>query len=185
MLIGTALSAALSACAGASDDYPSLAIREVERVRGGFDVPPCGECVEDAQCVAPSPAPSSMSPPTPAPPPELPASYAQRTAALLADVRAADTAFQSSLATARSRVAAARGAALGTPAWGSAQVALADLTSKRSATAIPVTDLEKLAVEIELEQLPNIQMRDAYQEAVRIIQAQDDALEGLYAQVSR
>jgi len=181
MLIGTALSAALSACAGASDDYPSLAIREVERVRGGFDVPPCGECVEDAQCVAPSPAPT----PTPAPPPELPTSYAQRTAALLADVRAADAAFQSSLATARNRVAAARGAALGTPAWGSAQVALADLTSKRSATAIPVTDLEKLAVEIELEQLPNIQMRDAYQEAVRIIQAQDDALEGLYAQVSR
>ena len=181
MLIGTALSAALSACAGASDDYPSLAIREVERVRGGFDVSPCGECVEDAQCVAPSPAPT----PTPAPPPELPASYAQRTAALLADVRAADAAFQTSLATARSRVAAARGAALGTPAWGSAQVALADLTSKRSATAIPVTDLEKLAVEIELEQLPNIQMRDAYQEAVRIIQAQDDALEGLYAQVSR
>ena len=171
----------LAACAGGGGDYPSLAIRDVERVRGGFDVPPCAQCGVDVECVAPGLVPA----PAPAPPPELPASYIERTAALLAEVRAADAVFRNALPGARARVAAARGAALGSPAWSSAQVALADLTSKRSATAIPVTDLEKLAVEVELEQLPNVAMRDAYQEAVRIIQAQDDVLEGLYAQVRR
>jgi hypothetical protein len=123
-----ALLPAVSACATPSDKYPSLAIRDVERAEGRFDAAPA--------------APLDV--------PEIPAagsgSLAQRLAALGASADAAHAAFLAKAPGAARLAGAAAGAAIASPAWAAAQVALADLESARSATAIPLGDLDALMV---------------------------------------
>lgn len=117
----------LAACATASDKYPSLAIRDVERAEGQF---------------APVPAAPLDVPEIPAPSGPL----ADRLAALGAAADAAHRAFVTSAGRASRLADAAAGAAVGSDAWASAQVALSDLDSARSTTAISLAELDSLMV---------------------------------------
>jgi hypothetical protein len=123
----TAIPAALllAGCATASTQFPSLAIRDSERVSGTMATP--------ATPVAPPAPPSS-------------ATLAQLDQ-LLATVRASHAAFTTATPAARRVVANARGAALGSDAWSAAQVAVAGLESSRSDGMIALGDLDRLFVD--------------------------------------
>ena len=122
----TALILTLSGCAASSGDYPSLAIRDVERVEGSFasperksiEVPEVETDLEgDLDVVLPT---------------------------LVAAAEEAHAQFMRLAPTAQRTVAAAAGTATGSPAWASAQVALAELESARSIAAVPLGDIDTL-----------------------------------------
>lgn len=117
--------ATLTGCAKASADYPSLAIRDVERLRGG--------------------GADYSNPAAPLRP--LPEDQAAMLARWRADAGAAAAAFRESLGRAQRAVSAASGASVTSDAWARAQVALGDLSSQRSAMAEPLADIERLYVE--------------------------------------
>lgn len=112
----------LTACAGGSADYPSLAIRDAERVEGTFEPAPAPE---------PSPQPVQPSP-----------DLLQRLAQLRTAAASAHQAFLETAPGTRRAVEAARGTGVESKSWAAAQVALADLDSARSQTAVPLGDLE-------------------------------------------
>ncbi|MXO67616.1 hypothetical protein [Pelagerythrobacter marinus] len=124
------LAAPLAACAAGGGDYPSLAIRDAERVGGSLE--------------APEPADP---PPAPAPPS---AELLARVAQLRAEGESAHSAFREALPTARRAVRAAGGAPVETDRYAAAQVALADLDSHRSRTAIALGDLDALYAQATL-----------------------------------
>ena len=113
----------LAACAAPQGDYPSLAIRDAERVSGTMEVAP--------------------PPPPPAPPP---AATLESIEQLLADARAAHTQFQAATPAARSVTQGASGSARGSDSWSRAQVAIADLEARRSIVMIALADLDRLYV---------------------------------------
>lgn len=115
----------LSACASnpARDDYPSLAIRDAERVTGTAQpVPADGK---------PDLAPVS-------------ASLDSRIAQALARASKAHSAFLAASPGASQLIATARGARSPADTWIAAQVALADLQSLRSDAVIAQADLDLL-----------------------------------------
>ena len=147
----------LAACATADGDYPSLAIRDAERVGGTFEP------------VAPTPY---MPPPTPA-------AVVDRLAQLAADAASAHRAFLAEAPAARSAVAAAGGAAFGSDGWARASVALAGLESARSQAMIALADLDRLMVDAalqggELERI--VAVRDT---VTRQVEEQNATIEGL------
>lgn len=124
------LAAPLAACAAGSADYPSLAIRDAERVEGSFE-----------------PAAPAEAPPPPAPPS---ADLLGRLSQLQAQASSAHRAFLEAAPGARRAVFAARGAAVESNAYADAQIALADLDSHRSRTAVALGDLDLLFAEATL-----------------------------------
>ena len=111
------------ACSSPAVEYPSLAIRDAERMMGTMAAPP--------QPYVPD-----------APPP-----------AVLADVeslgeraRAAHARFTESLPLARRRAQAARRAGVGSPAWSEAQVTIADLETHRGQLMVALADLDRIYV---------------------------------------
>lgn len=124
-----AFGVALCGCAGASGEYPSLAIRDAERVAGTLEP------------VAPAPY---------VPPPTPPATI-DRLDALAADASAAHRAFLSEAPGARGAIEATRGSDAGAESWARAQVALAGLQAARSRAMIALADLDRLMVDAALE----------------------------------
>lgn len=123
---------ALSACASDAASYPSLARRPVERVTGSAPV------VEPSPTVIPPANPQMLG----------------RLDSLLADARAADHAFRDKQAAARSLISAAAGSAMGSEAWSVASVALSELESARSQTALPMAELDALYVQAVVDGQP-------------------------------
>ena len=128
---GTALLslALIAACASPAGDYPSLAIRDAERIAGTLE---------------------PVAPERYVPPP--PSSAVLGSAEALA--RAAGEAHQAFLAEAPRATAAvenARGAAVGSENWALAEVALAGLLTARSQTMGPLADLDRLYVDAAVE----------------------------------
>ncbi|GAA0275301.1 hypothetical protein GCM10009127_14860 [Alteraurantiacibacter aestuarii] len=129
-IIGTlfALGASLLAAGCATpQEYPSLAVRDMERFSG-----------------------SMLPAPVFTPAPTAPATLAQL-ASLTETARTAHAGFLTAVQTARSRVQPARGAAVGSESWSVAQVALADLESKRSNALIALADIDRLYVDAAVE----------------------------------
>lgn len=118
----------LAACT-ASQAYPSLALRDVERATGTL------------QPVEPSPYV----------PPALPATVLGQIDRLAAEAASAHQAFLAAAPQARSAVAAARGADPGGESWARAQVAVASLESSRSRAMIALADLDRIFVDSALE----------------------------------
>ena len=115
----------LGACATPADEYPSLAIRDAERVTG------------------------TLEPAEPAPyvPPETPAAVVTRLDQLAADAASAHRAFVAEAPAARRVVSAARGAEVGSDGWARASVAVAGLEGTRSRAMIALADLDRLMVD--------------------------------------
>lgn len=118
--------AALSACATqAGDEYPSLAIRDVERISGSAD-----------------PAPREVEP---APP--TPAAVLDRLAQLRTTATQAHATFTTRAKATSRTISTAAGAAQGSEAWAAATAALADLDGARSETMVALADLDRLFVD--------------------------------------
>lgn len=131
----------LTACATPHGSYPSLAIRDVERAEGRFEPSPA----------APLEVPAVALPAT--------GTLQERLQALSARGDAANRAFLAGVGRAAQLASAAAGAAVGSDAWASAQVALADLDSARSLTAVTLADLdtEMVAAAVQAEDVSAIE----------------------------
>ena len=150
----------LTACAGQSDSYPSLAIRDVERVEGGR--------VEGSfQPETAALEPIAESPPS--------ADLVERLAQLQNTAASAHRSFMAEAPEATRLVNAAAGTDVTSDRWAGAQVALASLDSARSQAAVPLGDLDLLHADaaIAFEQRQAIQ---AARMAVIGLIAEEDAI---------
>lgn len=118
---------ALTGCASSSQDFPSLAIRDAERVSGTIAVPP---------------APTGPVPPAPA---------QAQLAPLMAAIREGHARFAGEVPAAQRAVSAARGAGVGTENWSVAQVAVANLEAQRSQVMIALADLDRIHASAAVE----------------------------------
>ena len=115
---------ALSACA-TDPRYPSLAMRDFERVEGN------AAPVEPEKTEAPAPAP-------------LPSGLGERLAELRRQAEASHATFMRRADDARSRANAAAGAAQGSTRWSDAIVAISDVESARSDTMFALAELDSM-----------------------------------------
>lgn len=147
----------LSACAGGSGGYPSLAIREVERAQGQLQV---GE-------------PKRIDvPPVDV---DLTGGLATRLSSLVAAAQDAHATFGEVAPRARRLVSSASGSAVGSDSWAAAQVALAELDSARSRAAVPLGDLDAIytAAAVAAEDVTAI---EAARDRVTTLVAEEDAV---------
>ena len=153
----------LAGCAAAKDEYPSLQIRDVERAQGQF---------------TPTPAAPLDVPPVPV---AIPGTLAEQLATLGQQAQASHQAFLKQVP-ATSRLAdAARGSAIGSDAWASAQVALASLDSARSNTAISLADLDTIQIS-RVTASENTAAVDAVRaQVLALVKQEDDTLAELRA----
>lgn len=114
----------LVGCVGSGDKYPSLAVRDAERVTGAFN-----------------PAPTEAEP-------------IQIDPALLAGLPAIEAraqrsydAFLAAVPRVEAAVQAARGRSQTSNQWAAAQVSLSDLDAQRSQTAIALADVDQIYAE--------------------------------------
>lgn len=121
----------LTACANTGDaGFPSLATRPGERVSG---------------TLTPAPAPAR---------PPATAATGTRLSSLKASALAAHRRFADLRGRAEQLSAAARGAAVASEAWSVAQVAVAELESARSETAVALADLNSLYIDAAAASVP-------------------------------
>jgi hypothetical protein len=118
------LIAALTACASAQDQYPSLAIRPAERATGTL------------QPVSAEPVLTPLAP-----------AMLDKVSQLATDARANHQAFLAQVSGARPAISGGRGAPVGSEAWARAEAALADVRAARSKTMVPLADLDRLLVD--------------------------------------
>lgn len=147
----------LSACAGSDKTYPSLAIRDAERVAGQFE------------------------PVAPADPPVPPVASAQEVAGIVAEATEAHRRFTANEPGAQRLVNAARGSSRESNARSAALVALADLTSLRGQTVIALASLDDLATEAETTFAPTQEIRAAQNRVTQLVSEQDATIDSLGA----
>ncbi|MFZ1742694.1 MAG: hypothetical protein WAT93_07560, partial [Pontixanthobacter sp.] len=119
--------ATLTGCASSGKTYPSLEIRDAERISGAFEA--------DSAVTAPEP---------------LPAATLAQLPQLEAGAAAAHRAFQSAVPAASRTVQNGRGAATASDNWAASQVALGELDSLRSQAAVYLGDVDLLFVDATL-----------------------------------
>ncbi|WP_432200783.1 hypothetical protein ACRAQ7_00430 [Erythrobacter sp. W53] len=161
-LLASALtSMMLSGCATSDTDYPSLATRDFERAEGQFEAPAARQLNV----------------------PELPTDFTgdltTHLANLLEQARLSHTQFETSLPSARSQVAAARGLSAQDDRWSRAAIALGGLDASRSQTAIVLADLDTLYTAAAI-QYENVQaIADTRAQVAALILLEDRALADL------
>ena len=155
------LAVLLGACATPSGQYPSLALRDAERVEGTFEP-------DTAQATAPAPAPPS-------------AGLLARLSQLRQAAASAHAEFVSAIPAAE-RLASAAGS-VGSDSWASAQVALAELDSARSEAAVALGDLDVLYIDAALAADQREAIGAARAEVVGLVSEEDATLARLRAQV--
>lgn len=116
--------AASAACVSAPDDYPSLAVRDAERVTGTF-------------------APGAPALWSPAPVSETTLGDLER---LIGEAAAAHGSYRGKLERVQQAVSGARGAEPGSDGWSIANIAIAELESDRSQTMIALAEIDRLYV---------------------------------------
>lgn len=150
-------------CTGASGKYPSLAIRDAERVSG------------TAQPVDGDPAPV-----TEMPSPEL----AGRLEQLSGDARRAHDSFIAAAPAARSAVSAADGSSVASDSWVAAQMAVAGLEASRSRLLIALAQLDSLHVNAQLEGGGKDAVASARDAVDAMAREEDEALAALLARLA-
>jgi len=147
----------LAGCAKDQGDYPSLSIRDAERVSGTF------------QPVAPEPF-------IPAP---QPAQALQLIDSLRIEAGAAHSRFTAAGGRVRTQVNAARNASRESEAWIVAQIAIADLESIRSEAMIPLAELDRIYVEAQAEEKSTAEVEIARNQVEALVRAEDELIESL------
>ncbi|KPP93360.1 hypothetical protein SAMN04515621_0178 [Erythrobacter sp. HL-111] len=157
-------------CAGAGGDYPSLAIRDVERQYGRF-----------------LPTEGARSGPTPAevPAPVPPVAGSAAIAALVDDAQGSHARFEQREDSVAAQVGAARGRGIDSDARAAALTALSDLTALRSATAVPLGDLDLLAAEAATTFAPTGDIDAARALVLALVEHQDAVLAELWTEMDR
>ena len=145
------------ACRTGADEYPSLALRDAERVQGTLE-------------------PVAAQPYVP---PATPAAVLGRLDQLASEAASAHQAFLAEAPSVRNVVGAARGAEVGSDSWARASVAVAALETERSRAMIALADLDRLMVDAaveggELEQI--VAVRDR---VIAQVDEQNATIEGL------
>ena len=149
--------ACTAACASAPGDYPSLAVRDAERVSG------------------------TLQPAEPyVPPPASPAVLANA-ASLIEQAAAAYESYRGKLAGARSAVQAARNAGFGSEPWAVASVAIAGLETERSRAMIALADLDRLTVAAATEGGATDELAAAQARVDAMVAEQTADIDGLLA----
>lgn len=159
LLIGLG-SSLIAACAGDKGQYPSLAIRDVERAGGLIDTGPPVE-----------PVPLNIAPIIPS------SSIAQ----LVEQARASHNDFLAREPSVRSLATGARGTGRDSDVRGRAIIALADLTSLRSRTEIPLADLDLLIAERTNRFESAEDAIAAHAEVLSLVNQQDRTLDNLWS----
>lgn len=149
------LIAALSACAGSDNRYPSLAVRPFETA-----APPAAE--------------------QPAPAPIRPLADPAQLAALMERAVAADTAFTGQQPAAAVLARAASGQPVESNARARALVAMADLASKRGATSAVLADLDQLVANSATSFAPAQDIEVARNKVAALVASQDAAMTRLW-----
>lgn len=148
----------LAGCASSSKTYPSLAIRDAERVSGTFTVA--------------NPAVRTEAAP-------LSEDVAKRLKQIEARARSNHQAFVAATPGARRAVELGADAAAASNSWGDAQVALSDLDSLRSVTAVALGDLDLLFVDTTLAFEQRDSVAAARDAVIELIRAEDMTLREL------
>ena len=149
----------------ATEGYPSLAIRDVERVQGTFEAVPAKQLE------------------VPAVDTDLNGGLDTRLAALVAQAREAHADFEAGRSASERLVAAASGAAVGSDSWAAAQVALADLDSARSMAAVALGDLDIIHAAASVQAQDAVRIEAARREVLALIAEEDAVLERLRARL--
>ncbi|MEE4337209.1 hypothetical protein [Erythrobacter sp.] len=168
LFAGACLVASLAGCAGAGGDYPSLAIRDVERQYGRF-LPTEGNTPEAAPATEPVAAVATQ----------------DTIAALVAEAQGSFARFETREDGVAARVGAARGSGSDSDARAAALTALSDLSALRSATAIPLGDLDLLAAEAATTFAPTDDIDTARTLVLALVERQDAVLAELWAEMDR
>lgn len=162
IILSSVAAMALTGCAGPSELYPSLSIRDAERVSGTFE-------------------PVEPEPYVPAPPS---AEVLGRIGTLRADAQRANERFMAAAQRTRGSVAAAKGAAPGSENWSVAQVALAELESSRSDGMIALAELDQLFVQASLDAAKLGEIEEARSQVAALVTAQDQTITALHSQLN-
>ena len=146
-----------AACASAPGDYPSLAVRDAERVSG------------------------TLQPAEPyVPPPASPAVLANA-GSLVEQAAAAHESYRGKLGGARAAVQTARGAGFGSEPWAVASVAIAGLETERSRAMIALADLDRLVVAAATEGGATTELAAAQARLDAMVAEETAAIDGLLA----
>lgn len=157
---------ALAGCASTgTGGYPSLAVRDVERVQGNFEPVPTQQLDVPAVEV------------------DLSGGLEARLAALLTQARDAHAAFIAAQPAAERLVAAAGGSDVGSDSWAAAQVALADLDSARSIAAIALGDLDIIHAAASVQAGNAVGIDAARGQVIALVSEEDAVLERLRSRV--
>lgn len=140
-----------------ADEYPSLAVRDAERVTG------------------------TLPPPPPYVPPPQTQAVTDDLGRLAADVASAQRTFADATPAARNAVNAARGSGPDSETWAIAQVALAGLESARSRAMIALADLDRLYVAAATEGTELSRIAAARDAAVGTVEEQNSTISALLA----
>jgi hypothetical protein len=158
LLTGLIATLGLGACAGGDGRYPSLALREAERRPQVMNAPDAG-------------------PPAAAEPASVDGA---QIAALRASAESAHAAFVKKQPAAATLVARARGGAADSSARSAALVALADLTAQRSATFVPLGELDRIAADTAAAYGDTAPARAAQAAVAALVAQQDASLDALW-----
>ena len=152
---------ALAGCAGTSDRYPSLSVRDFERASAtGTEEP----------SLTPRPASEEL---------------LARIEFLLAEAEEAHLAFTAASPEADRIIAAAAGMNAEDNGWATAQIALANLVSKRGTTAIALGDIDQLYSDATLDFISRDGIAQARDKVAMLIAMEDQTLERLRSQLDR
>lgn len=155
--------ASMGGCAGSSDRFPSLALRD-------FETRPAGEIAQSGMIDAPRPAPAPDS------------------AQIAAIVSAAEVSFEkfaSQQPTVSRIVSGARGQSVESTARARALVALADLTSLRSTTELHLADLELLMADAKTGFAYSDEVAAARALVLDLVTREGAMLDDLWAEMER
>ena len=161
LLLTTACTLFLTACASSDTRYPSLAVRDFERAQGQF------EPAEKQQLDVPEIKT------------DFEGDLATHLANLLDQAQAAHGRFEASTPNAQSTVMAARGSSVESNAWEAAQIAVADLDSHRSQAAIVLAELDTLFAAASIQYEDNAQIAQTRSQVAALVLQEDAVLNGL------
>lgn len=163
--ITACIASLIGACTSGGGNYPSLAVRDVERAEGQFDTS------EPARLDVPRVEV------------DLTGGLDARLAGLVSAAEEAHVAFTEVAPRATRLVSAASGSSVGSDSWAAAQVALAELDSARSRAAVPLGDLDMLYTSARVAAEDTTTIETARNRVLALIEEEDATLAQLRAQL--
>lgn len=156
-----AMATLLAACAGSSDRYPSLSLRDFERVQGQF--------------------PTADSQPEQLRPSPLPVAAVEQVSDAIGEARIRHSQFLAQAEKARGVVSAARGSNPDDKRWAMALIEVAELDSRHGVTTGLLADLDALYANASLEFQQREEVAQAQAEIAQMVASEQQAIDELAA----